>query len=139
MLMPAPTRKTKAGYVEIYAPTHPTERLRVQAYDASGNNRPFFLLEEGDVIEWKRNGHAGFCHGRVTCIAARSPSGEERSKPIRILPLNRFGGYHPTGERERWIGRNAVMRVYERDGKSWKLPDEFDQADLPDAGGKVYR
>jgi len=92
----------------------------VPAYDYSGNRRPLHRLAEGDLIEWKRNGSRGFKAGRVTCIVP------EKKQPIRVMPYTSpDGGY--SGERERWIGRDRVMRVYEQDGRTRRQPRPEDQ------------
>ena len=99
--------------------------MLARAFDESGNRRPTYRLEEGDLIEWKRNGERGFKFGRVTALCERDVSGESRKCPIRIMPLDQ--AKDPTGGRDRWIGRDAVMRIYERDGKTRKQPRPEDQ------------
>lgn len=86
--------------------------IEAPAYDDTGDRRPLHKVEEGDLIEWKRNGSTGFACGRVTCLL--DPRGSAR--PIRIMPYmtDKSG---PTGGRERWIGLRALMRVYDREGK----------------------
>jgi hypothetical protein len=89
-----------------------TAYIDVPAYDDGGNLRPLHRLEEGDLIEWKRNGQTGFRWGRVTCLL--DPRGSAR--PVRIMPYlpDKSG---PTGDRDRWIGLGAVMRVYDKKGE----------------------
>jgi hypothetical protein len=89
------------------------------AYSADGNARPLHQLEEGDVVEWKRNGSSGFLLGRVTALVEKG-HGLERRQPIRIMPIRREDlGW---SGRQRWIGANSIMRIYERDGKTRKPP-----------------
>ena len=83
-------------------------RMLTPAYDMSGDKRPMHMLEEGDLIEWKRNGERGFSYGRVTCVIPES------KRCIRIMPTDKT--WNVTGARERWIGRSAVMVVRDRFG-----------------------
>lgn len=84
--------------------------LVVLAWDDSGDRRVPHQLDEGDLIEWKRNGYTGYCWGRVDCLRD-----DGAAKPIRIMPyLSDKSG--PSGSRMRWISKLALMRVYDSKG-----------------------
>lgn len=82
--------------------------MLARAYDIDGDKRPFFALEEGDIISWKQDGSTGFRRGRVTALAEKNFDGSPNKKPIRIAPED--------GGRARWIGRAAVMRIFDQHG-----------------------
>lgn len=86
--------------------------MHVHAFDITGRSKVLHKLEEGDLIEWKRNGSIGFKWGRVTAL--QWPSAHLPPK-VRIMPYtdDKSG---PTGERERWIGVRSVISVYDPRG-----------------------
>lgn len=88
--------------------------MQVAAYDANAITRPYHQLDEGDIVEWKRDGSRGFQFGRVTALVAKNIDGSDRRAPIRISPLD--AQRSATGARERWIGRNSVMRIFDSRG-----------------------
>ena len=80
-----------------------------------------YRLDEGDIIEWMENGSSDLKRGRITALQSRDGAGHERSKPIRIEPVDINNS--ATGGRERWISRWAVMHVYDAAGNA-KTPTE---------------
>ena len=92
-------------------------QLRVLAFDETGDRRVPYLLEESDLVEWKRQGATGFQWGRVDFLRT-----DQVPRPIRIMPLaadrSSYGG------RARWISSFALMHVYDSKGvRKRNLPE----------------
>jgi hypothetical protein len=82
--------------------------MLVRAYDHTGDKRPMHHLEDGDLIDWKRNGATGFQRARV--VAAINNHDKVKIRPADATTNN------PTGERERWIKLPSIMYVFDSKG-----------------------